>query len=172
MDHLIVARVRRPHGVRGEVLVALETDRPREVFRSGAKLLLGDRDGKPDGSGVVVQRMRPTTGGAILKLQGIEDRDAVDDLRGRTMLIDASAAAPAAADEVHYQDLIGLSAVAGDVLVGKVTDIMELPTGVMLVIRSDAGKETLVPVVGPLIEEVDLSAREIKLSLPDGYLEI
>lgn len=172
MDHLIVARVRRPHGVRGEVLVSLETDRPQEVFGAGAKLLLGDRSGNPAGRELVVHRMRPTTGGAILKFQGIDDRNDVDGLRGGSLLIDADAAAPAADDEVHYRDLVGLSARADGETVGTVADIMDLPTGAMLVIRSGTAKEILVPLVGPLIEEVDLQSREIRLRLPEGYLEI
>ena len=172
MDPLIVARVRRPHGVRGEVLVSVDTDRPAQVFTRGRTFQLGNANGDPIGKQVVLRRMRPTTGAAILQFEGVTDRNGVDDLRGHTILIDRAEAAPAGDDEVHYRDLLGLRAVAGERELGKVADLLELPTGQLLVIRPTVGKEVLVPMVGPMIEAVDLEAGVIRLKLPDGFLEI
>lgn len=172
MDHLIVARVRRPHGVAGEVLVAVDTDRPQQVFTRGRTLLLGDERGEPVGKQVTLQRIRPTTGAAILKLEGITDRDQADALRGHTILIDAESAAPPAGDEVHYRHLIGLRGTSDGAAVGQVVDLLELPTGQLLVLRSIEGKEILVPLVKELLEAVDLEAGEVRLKLPDGFLEI
>ena len=172
MDPLIVARVRRPHGVRGEVLVSVDTDRPAQVFTRGRTFHLGNAEGDPVGRQVVLRRMRPTTGAAILQFEGVDDRTGVDALRGHTILIDRTEAAPPAEDEVHYRDLLGLRAFAEERELGEVADLLELPMGQLLVIRPEAGKEVLVPMVGPMIEAVDVAAGVIRLKLPDGFLEI
>ena len=57
--YLSVATVRRPHGIRGEIVVALETDRPRAVFRPGRELRLGDASGRPVGGSVTVEHPEP-----------------------------------------------------------------------------------------------------------------
>lgn len=171
-EYLIVARVRRPHGVRGELLVAVDTDRPKQVFRAGRALHLADARGVPAGRTLTLQRMRPTTGGAILTLEGIASREDTDALRGHTLVIPAAEAQPAAADEVHYRDLVGLTAVVDGAPIGVVGDILEVLQGLVLVIRTAEGREVLVPYVKAWIDGVDLEARELRLRLPEGLLEL
>lgn len=172
MSDLIVARVRRPHGVAGEVLISIDTDRPGHVFRPGRVLQLADDRGEPLGRSVVLERMRPTTGGAIVRFEGVATREDAGRLRGHALLIGRSEAAPADQDEIHYQDLIGLMASADGADLGPVSDILEVPSGQLLVFRRDGGKEVLIPFVKEMIDEIDLSARTLKLKLPDGMLEI
>lgn len=171
-EYLIVARVRRSHGVRGELLVAVETDRPRHVFRPGRVMLLADFDGNPVGRSVTVEGSRPTTGGMILRVQGVGSREESDRLRGHALLIPADEAQPADQDEVHHRDLIGLRAIAEGEVLGSVEDILELPAAEMLVVRGEAGREILVPFVREIVRGVDLERRELTLALPDGFLEI
>jgi 16S rRNA processing protein RimM len=171
-EFLIVARVRRPHGVGGELLVAVDTDRPRHVFRPGRVLHLADAGGDPIGRDLRLTRMRPTTGGAILTLEGIASREAADGLRGHSLLIRAGEAQPAAGDEVHYRDLVGLTAYSESGEIGPVEDILEIPFGEILVIRGGGGREVLIPFVKEMIEEVDLGSRRLKLTVPEGLLEL
>jgi 16S rRNA processing protein RimM len=171
-EYLIVARVRRPHGIRGEVLVAVDTDRPGHVFRPGRILRLADSRGQPTGATVALQSARPTTGGAILRLAGIGDRNGADGLRGHTLLIAAQEAQRAGQDEVHYRDLIGLTAVAETGRIGTVRDILDLPTGEILVLQGEGGREILVPYVRDIVVGVDLEARELRLRVPEGLLDL
>jgi 16S rRNA processing protein RimM len=171
-EYLIVARVRRPHGLRGELLVALDTDTPRHVFRVGRMLQVGGARGEPTGRTLTVESMRPTTGGAILRLEGVDSMEAAGDLRGAVLMMDRVEALPAGRDEVHYPDLIGLRALHGEVELGTVRDILEMPSVEMLVVRGAGGKEILVPFVREIIERVDLESREVRLRLPEGFLEI
>jgi 16S rRNA processing protein RimM len=169
---LVVARVRRSHGVRGEILISVDTDRPRPVFRPGRTLLLGDGRGEPTGAEVVLESIRSTSGGALLKLSGIDDRNASDRLHGATLLIPANEAEPAAPDEVHYRDLVGMEAVADGQSIGRVVDILVIGAGETLVVRGAAGREILVPFVKEIVREVDLAGRRLGLELPAGFLEI
>lgn len=171
-DHLVVARIRRPHGVRGELLIAVDTDRPRHVFRKGRALQLADARARPTGRTVTVIAMKQTPGGGILTIEGLADREAADALRGQVLLIDVAEASPAAPDEVHYRHLVGLTAVAGGEEIGKVEDILEFPSGVTLLLRGPGRKEILVPYAKGLVSEVDLERKVLALELPEGYLEL
>jgi 16S rRNA processing protein RimM len=171
-EYLIVARVRRPHGVRGELLIAVDTDRPKQVFRSGRPLVVADGRGEAPGETVTVGGLRATTGGGLLRLVEVDSREGAEALRGRTLLIPAEEAAPAARDEVHYRDLVGMEVRDVDGAVGTVDDILELASGEVLVVRRPGGKELLIPFARDLVREVDVEARVLRVELPEGYLEL
>lgn len=172
MSDLIVAKVRRPHGIAGEVAVAVETDRPRHVFRKGRELHLGDARGEPVGRTVILNRMRPTPTGAILRLEGFTTREDAEALRSLVFLIPAAEAAPADADEVRYRDLVGLTVLDAGVEIGKVVDLMQIEPTELLVVRGVNRKEVLVPFVKEFLEGVDLEAGVVRLKLPGGLLDL
>ncbi len=171
-EYLIVATVRRSHGVRGELLVAIETDRPERVFRKGRELRVGDSRGEPDGRGVTLDGVRFATGGAILRLRGVTDRAVSDAYHGATLLIPAEQAEPAREGEVHYRDLVGLTALDGGRPLGEVTGILRVGQSELLEVRRIDGGETLVPFVKEIVRDVDLGRREVRLELPEGFLDI
>lgn len=171
-EYLIVGRIRRPHGVRGELAVTVETDRPRSVFRRGRTLWLGDAEGEAVGAEVRIEKVRSTPAGAILTLSGVQAREEAEALRGRTLLIPARDAAPAGEEEVHYRDLIGLRAQVGSEEIGSVVNVLSFPDGETLVIRNGAGKEILVPFVKAVVTGVDLEGRVLKIEPPEGLLDL
>src|SRR5690606_12193977 len=67
-EYLVVATIRKPHGVRGELALMLETDRPGAVFRKGRRLILGDAIGRPLGRALTVERARSVPDGLLLKV--------------------------------------------------------------------------------------------------------
>lgn len=172
MDTLIVARVRRPHGVRGAVLVAVETDRPEHVFKPGRKLGLADRKGSRVLRELTLSSFRPRPDGAMLSFEEIGDRDVAAELRQHTLVIDAADAAPVGEDEVHYADLVGLAVTADERPLGKLTEVREIASREFLVIREQGREELLVPLVPEFIEKVDVEQGELRLRLPEGFLEI
>src|SRR5690606_38172092 len=117
----------------------------RHVFRRGRVLYLADRDGVPTDRRLVLTVVRAATGGAILRLEGVESRDEADALRGHTLLIRRSEAAPADREEIHFRDLVGLTALADGGQIGTVTDILEIAPGQTLVVRASDGREILIP---------------------------
>src|SRR5688572_9119148 len=127
-EYLVVATVRRPHGIKGELYVALETDRPKAVFRAGRSLLLGDSEGRPVGGALTLERARPQKDGMLIKVAEHDGRTAeLEALRGRSLLIPATEAAPSSAEEVHYRDLRGMEVFHGEEKVGTVKGVMETP---------------------------------------------
>lgn len=172
--YLVVATVRRPHGVKGELSLALETDRPRSVFRKGRRLLLGDAGGRPTGGGLTVERTRGAPGGGLLlKAEEYATRNPeLEALRGRSLLISASEAAPADAGELHYLDLIGMAVTVEGRRIGTVRSITETPAGEILVLGREGGGELLMPFVRDWIRSVDEAARTMDMEPPEGLLEL
>jgi 16S rRNA processing protein RimM len=172
-EYLVVATVRRPHGIKGELYVALETDRPKAVFRAGRVLLLGDSQGRPVGGSVTIERARPMKDGMLVKLAEHGGRTAaLEGLRGHSLLIPATEAAPSSAEEIHYRDLRGMEVYHAEEKVGTVRGVMETPGGELLVVQRPRSGELLIPFVKEVVREIDLAARRIAIEPPEGLLDL
>lgn len=171
--YLVVATVRRPHGVKGEIALALETDRPNLVFRKGRRLLLGDARGRPTGGAVTVERARTVPDGLLLKAVEFQGRTPeLEALRGRSLLIEVADAAPAAPDEVHYRDLLNARVVVREEQVGTVEQITETAAGELLIVRRTRGGELLIPLVRDWIRRFDVETRTLEIEPPEGLMEL
>ena len=134
---LVVGRVSRPHGIRGDVVVEIRTDDPGQRFASGRMLAT-----QPEALGpLTVAGARPHAGGLIVSFTGVSDRDGAEQLRGAWLVIDsADVPAPEDPDEFHDHQLIGLDVVtAGGRHVGTVADVRHHGQD-LLVIRPCAGE--------------------------------
>lgn len=171
--YLVVATIRKPHGVRGELSLALETDRPNAVFRKGRRLEVGDPRGRPIGTAVTVERARSIPGGLLLKTVEFDGRTPeLETLRGRSLLIEAKDAAPTAADELHYRDLLNMQVVVGGTSLGRIRAITETAAGELLVVARREGGELLLPFVRDWIREADPESGRLVIEPPEGLLEL
>ena len=173
-EHLIVGVVQKPHGIRGELVIRLETDRPKAVFRAGRVLLLGDPAGKPTGSSLTVERVRAFKKGLLLKAVGHTSlNDEIEALRGRTLLLAQEEAPPLDADEVWVHELVGMRVMAGEDEVGVVQDVYDIPPeGHMLGIAREGKTELLIPLVKDLVPRIDREARVVEIEPRTGLLDL
>ncbi len=172
---LVVGRVVKAHGVRGELVVEVRTDSPEQRFAPGARLLgrVGkgveaiDRD-------VVVDAARDHSGRLLVRLGGVSDRDGADALRGMLLLVDSQALPePEDPDEFHDHQLVGLRVLDTDrVELGQVTEVVHTSAGELLTIRLASGSDALVPFVAQMVPEVDLAAGTCVIDPPEGLLEL
>ena len=88
---IIVGRVRKAHGVRGDLVVEPLTDDPDAVFSPGRRLLAGTTTGDParDGGELHIVSANPFKGGFIVHFTGIDDRDVAEKWRERFLLLPA-----------------------------------------------------------------------------------
>jgi len=167
---LVVGRIRRPHGIRGELSVEVRTDDPEERFVVGRALRTDPAERGP----LTVAARRWHSGSLLLAFEEIGDRDAAEDLRGTWLVVDSSEIGPASdPDEFHDHELIGLAAVTvGGEPVGVVTDVRHHGQD-LLVIEPPAGgrDELLVPFVAAIVPEVDVAAGRLVIDPPPGLLE-
>ena len=171
--YAIVGRVRKAHGVRGELVVEPITDAPDAIFASGRRVFAGTvtgdlAAGAPE---LHVVRSRPFKGGWLVVFGEIVGRDEADLWRERYLLAPVDELAPPGDDEVYLHELVGMhvSLVSGE-SVGEVMEIYELPHALMLdVQRGD--ERVLVPYSPEVVVDIDVGARVIRIDPPAGLLE-
>ena len=118
---LVVGRITRPHGVRGEVSVEVRTDEPDRRFAVGRVLATDPVAAGP----LTVESARWHSGRLLIQFAGVADRNQAEDLRGIWLTLDSAEAGPTGdPDEFHDHELIGLAVVttSGEP-VGRVTDV-------------------------------------------------
>ncbi len=166
---LVVGRIGRAHGIRGDVAVDVRTDDPGARFTVGAVL---QTDPAPAGP-LTIAALRRHSGRLLIRFEGMADRDAAETLRGTLLMVDSEDIAPLDdPDEFHDHELIGLTAVTiGGETVGTVDDVLHNAQDV-LVITASAGHEILVPFVAALVPEVDVATGRIVLDPPPGLLDL
>ncbi|MEP6690261.1 MAG: ribosome maturation factor RimM [Gemmatimonadaceae bacterium] len=174
VDLVIVGRLRKAHGVRGDLIVEPITDAPAEVFAAGRRLFAGTAAGDPfpDGRELVVATSEPMHGGGWrLHFVGIDDRTQAELWRDRHLLAPRAELTPPAPHEVYYHELVGMRVVlASGEEVGQVTDFYELPQGLALDVSWKGGTVVL-PFQPEFVIAVEAAARRIVMTLPDGLLE-
>jgi 16S rRNA processing protein RimM len=118
---LVVGRITRPHGVRGEVSVEVRTDEPDRRFAVGRVLATDPSAAGP----LTVQSLRWHSGRLLIQFAGVADRNQADELRGTWLTLDSAEAGPSDdPDEFHDVELIGLAVVTtSGQPVGRVTDV-------------------------------------------------
>lgn len=167
-----VGRLIRAHGVKGEALVEVLTDRPDERFTPGAVLFLADAAGqakKPDW--LTIETTRPYRDALLIQFQEVTSPEVMTTLRGGFLEIPVSDVPPPPDGSFYHFQLVGcrcLDATAGDL--GQVTDVVEDGGGLLLLVARD-GLTLPVPFVQAFLEGVDLAAREIRFRLPAGLVE-
>ncbi len=163
---LMVGRIGRPHGLRGEVTVQVRTDFPEQRFAAGAQL-----QGNT-GRTLTVEAARPHKGALLVRFVGIADRDAAIELCGCILHVDAAELPDLDdPDEFYDHQLEGLAAVGPDgATLGTVREVLHAPASDLLVLDTDRG-EVLVPFVRAIVPEVDLLAGRVRLDPPAGLID-
>lgn len=164
-----VGRIGKAHGIRGDAFVEPWTDAPDERFAAGTRLST-----EPPARGpLTVESSRQHSGKLVVHFAGLDDRNAVEALRGTVLLVPAAARPPIEdPDEFYDTDLIGLAVRTVDGRrLGPVTDVLHSPAGSLLAVDVD-GREVLVPFRAEFVPVVDLAAGIAEIDPPDGLLEL
>jgi len=170
-----VARVGRPHGIRGEVTVQVFTDTPQSRFIRGASFELASAGESPavEASRLTLESARWNKKILLLKFAEISDRSAAEALRNSELFAPMDDA-----DDVegwYAADLIGLRVNEkhqGGLEVGKVTDLVTGAAQDLLEVELTDGRQVLVPFVEEIIPEIDIENGTIVITPPPGLLEL
>jgi 16S rRNA processing protein RimM len=167
---LVIGRIVRPHGIRGEVVVEVTTDEPAARFFAGAVLATEPVSAGP----LTVEAARPHQGRMIVAFDGVLDRTGAEGLRDVRLCVDsAELPPPEDPDEYHDFQLVGLRAVAesGEAL-GEVVGVEHGPAADLLVLARPSGGRALVPFVKAIVPSVDLAGGRVVLTPPEGLLDL
>ncbi|NLG54985.1 MAG: ribosome maturation factor RimM [Rhodococcus sp.] len=170
---LVVGRVAKSHGIRGELVVEVRTDEPEERFAVGT-VLRGRKPRDEQTQSYTVEAAREHAGRLLLRVHGVNDRTAADALRGVLFLIDSAELEPSDdPDEFYDHELEGLEVRLGDgTVIGTVTEVLHSGAGELLSIRrAQDGSELLVPFVAAIVTSVSTQDGAITIDPPAGLLD-
>jgi 16S rRNA processing protein RimM len=158
---MVVGRIGRPHGLDGSFYVT----RPRaRMLTLGMELSFAGRRAE-------IVRRSGTEQRPILRLEGMEDREAAEALRGVELEVDSRDAPKLEEGEWWAHELEGCAVVDGELQIGTVQRMVELPSCEALeVLRPGGGQPLVIPMVKDAIRNVDPSARRIDVN--GGFLGI
>ncbi|NHN54392.1 ribosome maturation factor RimM [Calidifontibacter sp. DB0510] len=166
MDEVLVARIGKPHGLRGEVTVQVHTDSPDERFVVGAVFATEPAERGP----LRLRTARVHNGIQLLGFEEALDRTAAEALRGTRLF----AAADEEEDDGFYEDdLVGLQVVdASGTPLGTVVALHSRPAQDLLEIEREDGGSAYLPFVEEIVPEVDLESGRVIATPPPGLLEL
>jgi len=159
---LNVGRIGKAHGILGEATIEVRTDEAENRFAIGAVLETASH------GLITVASARVHNGILLLGFEGIEDRNAIEELRNELLYTEVDIDAPGIdEDDYHVLQLVGCQTflIDGDEF-GTVTDVLNLPGQDVLAIKTVDG-EVLIPFVRQLVPVVDIKARRMTVIPPD-----
>lgn len=176
---LTVGRVIKAHGIGGELVVEVRTDDPAARFAPGNTLRAKNSRSGEEAS-FVVEQVREHGARLLVRLAGVDDRDAADALRGRLFVVDSAELPPIDEPDTYYDhQLEGLSVrttTGRDV--GVVAEVLHTAAAELLAVRCETGvagderREVLVPFVTAIVTSVSLDDGIIEIDPPEGLLDL
>lgn len=169
---LVVGRIGRAHGVRGDLFLEVRTDDPELRFAPGNVLQTDD------GQSLTIASSKWHSGRLVIHFSGFDDRTSAELLRGRELSVDVDPdVLPADPDEFYDYQLVGLTVVVEEPqsaitkIVGEVSDVLHLPHQDHLAVRRKNGTEVLIPFVKQFVPKIDITNRTIIITPPPGLLD-
>jgi 16S rRNA processing protein RimM len=172
--YVIVGRIRKAHGIRGELVVEPITDEPDAVFAPGRRVFAGTRTGDiaPDRHELHIERSSPFKEGMIVAFREIGDRTAAELWRDRYLLVPHEETTPLDEGEVYVHELLGMEVrLASGEMLGGIAAIYDLPHGLALDIKPSGGGATIILLYDQSVLSVDRHARVVTVQVPEGLLD-
>ncbi len=162
---VVVGRIGRAHGIRGELNVDIRTDEPDRRFAPGATIVCGGRT-------LTVSSSRHHSGRLVVAFENVSDRTAAEQLHGAILEAEIDPAdQPDDPEEFYDHQLIGLRVLASDESeVGTVSGVVHLPEQDTLVVHTGE-RDVLVPFVSALVPTVDTVEGYVRLADVPGLLD-
>lgn len=166
---LVVARIGRAHGIKGEVTVEVRTDEPELRLGPGAVLTTDPASAGP----LTIATGRVHSGRLLLRFEGVADRNAAEALRNTLLIAEVDPdELPEEEDEYYDHQLIDLDVVTEDgTEVGRITEISHLPTQDLFIVERPDGTEVMIPFVAEIVTDIDLEEQRAVISPPPGLID-
>lgn len=166
---LVVARIGRAHGIKGEVTVEVRTDEPELRLGPGAVLATDPAATGP----LTVETGRVHSGRLLLRFVGVKDRTGAEALRNTLLIADIDPEeGPEDPEEFYDHQLMDLDVVTADgTEVGRITEISHLPSQDLFIVERPDGSEVMIPFVEEIVSEIDLEEQRAVITPPPGLID-
>ncbi|MEW2177291.1 ribosome maturation factor RimM [Streptomyces sp. NPDC005406] len=166
---LVVARIGRAHGIKGEVTVEVRTDEPELRLGPGAVLATEPASTGP----LTIETGRVHSGRLLLRFEGVRDRTAAEVLRNTLLIAEIDPAElPEDPEEFYDHQLMDLDVVLADgTEIGRITEITHLPSQDLFIVERPDGTEVMIPFVEEIVAEIDLEEQRAVITPPPGLID-
>ncbi|MFE0509195.1 ribosome maturation factor RimM [Streptomyces sp. NPDC058964] len=166
---LVVARIGRAHGIKGEVTVEVRTDEPELRLAPGAVLATDPASAGP----LTIETGRVHSGRLLLRFEGVGDRNGAEALRNILLIAEIDPEElPEGEDEYYDHQLIDLDVVTEDgTEIGRITEISHLPSQDLFIVERPDGTEVMIPFVEEIVTEIDLEEQRAVIAPPPGLID-
>ncbi len=169
--HIVVGRLRKPHGLKGDSTLFPLTDNPESVLAPGSPVWLVGVDGEVVAGPLTIERSRAYHREWLVKFAGADGREALEPWRGLFVAVPPDRVARLEDDEVYLHELAGFSVrLPDETPLGLVSAVYELPAGVMIEVQGPK-REFLLPYRKEFVREVDRAGRRLVVTPPEGLIE-
>jgi len=162
---LVIGRVTKPHGIRGEVRVEVYTDDPQRYSLLDT-IYIGDKKPEP----LEIEHVRFLKTSVLLKLKGIDDRNGAESLRSTWLRIPEEQAIPLEEGQYYLYQIIGVNVYdeSGNYL-GAIKEVLETKANNVFIVTGDGG-EILLPDIDEVVKEIDLEQQKMIVHLMPGLI--
>ncbi|HEY9369058.1 ribosome maturation factor RimM [Streptomyces sp.] len=166
---LVVARIGRAHGIKGEVTVEVRTDEPELRLGPGAVLATDPASAGP----LTIETGRVHSGRLLLRFEGVRDRTGAEALRNTLLIAEVDPSEmPEEEDEYYDHQLMDLDVVLADgTEIGVITEISHLPSQDLFIVERPDGTELMIPFVEKIVTEIDLENQRAVIDPPPGLID-
>lgn len=166
---LEVGKIVNTHGLRGEVKVVPWTDYP-EVFEEISSVFISRREETKE---YKIKSVKYQKNNIILKLSGIDSIDEAEKLRGVILTTERSQLGELPEGTYYIADLIGLAVYdeSGELL-GRISDVLQTGSNDVYVVKRDAGRDLLIPVIDDVVLSVDIDGGRVRVHLMEGLTDL
>lgn len=176
-EWVLLARLVRPQGRRGEVLADLLTDFPEKFSERKRVFLLPPANTKKSAEPreIALDEHWLHKGRVVLKFAGIDSINDAETLRGMEVAIPREERAPLSDDEVYVSELVGCHVYTGEAQedIGEIIDVdFESTAMPLLVVKRTRGDEVLIPFAKAFLNRMDVAAKRVEMTLPEGLLDV
>lgn len=164
-EYLAVGFLRRPHGVKGEMIMDVHTDFP-ERLKTGMTLFVGE-----DHIPMKLAGRRPYQAGLLVRFRGFKTPEQAGLYRNTWVYVRASDRPPLPEGEYYHHQLLGLDVITDEGrALGTLVEVLETGANDVYVVRDADGRETLLPAIPAVILDIRLADRLMRVHLLDGLV--
>lgn len=162
---LVIGKIRRSHGVRGEQIMEVHTDFPERI-QPGKQVFIG-REKNP----IQIRSTRPHMDMMLVSFEGIDSPEDAGALRNSLVYVRSDDRPVLPEGDYYHHELLGLTVVTEtEKPIGKIVEILSTGANDVLVVRPDSGGEILVPLIDDVVLEVDLESGTMHIHLIPGLI--
>ncbi len=156
--YIAVGKIRRPHGVQGEMSMEIITDFPEKI-KPDLDVFVGTKK-QP----FQIASVRSTASGLLIRFSSIDNPESAGLLRNQVVFIHAPEQRELPKGRYYHHEVIGMRVInENDQVLGVVTEILVTGANDVYIVRDEGGKETLLPAIKSVILEIDIDSKTMKV---------